>query len=361
MVISKAECKDWARSHFRGFENILMPSFTPDFGALDEEGIRLDVRRSIEHGVFSVFAVPLALSPQETARFLKVVCDEARGRCAVGIPLIEPTRELGMQLLETAAAAGVTHVLIHPWHELRFDSEEALYRHYREFIDASPLAFVLWATDGRQFQNLHPGNVAVNVCERLTELPNVVAMKLMTTLDLPTVYELCERVHRKTLIGTVHLGLLPFMVKNFGTTWSGAWTIEALQSPEQPLVVEYLDHLLGGRTDAAMKAFWRIKPGYDALFQLMGPMLPKGVHPFTHLKYYQWCMGGNGGLLREPMDPAEREFPLRPNERQAIRNAYRSIGITATDADDSAFVTGRAAHRRGVTPDALTMTPTYTR
>ena len=53
--------KAWAKEHIRGFENILMPSFTPDLSGLDEAGVRLDVRRSIEHGFFSVFAVPLGL------------------------------------------------------------------------------------------------------------------------------------------------------------------------------------------------------------------------------------------------------------------------------------------------------------
>ncbi len=361
MAISKAECKDWARSHFRGFENILMPSFTPDFSGLDEEGIALDVKRSIEHGVFSIFAVPLALSPQETAQFLKVVVKAAGSKAAVGVPLIEPTPEANHGLIKAAEAAGCTHLLIHPWHTLKFETEEALYRHYREYIDSSNLAFVLWATDGRQFQNLHPDNVSVNVYDRLCDLQNVVAIKLMTTLSLPTVFELSERVHKKTLIGTVHLGLLPFMVKHYGTTWSGAWTIEALQSPDKPYIVEYLDHLLAGRTDQGVKAFWRIKPAYDALFQLISPMLPKGVHPFTHLKYYQWCVGGNGGLLREAMDPAEREFPLRPQDRQAIRNAYKTIGITTRDAEDGAFETGWAAAQRGVKANALTQTPTYTR
>ena len=74
---------------------------------------------------------------------------------------------------------------------------------------------------------------------------------------------------------------MPLLVKHYGMRWSGAWTIEALQSPEQPYVVEYLEHMLAGRWPEASDTYWRIKPGYDALFRLMAPMLPKGVHPFT--------------------------------------------------------------------------------
>jgi 4-hydroxy-tetrahydrodipicolinate synthase len=37
--------KAWARTHFRGMENLFLPSFTADFSQLDEERIRADVRR----------------------------------------------------------------------------------------------------------------------------------------------------------------------------------------------------------------------------------------------------------------------------------------------------------------------------
>lgn len=358
MAVSKGERKDWARAHFRGFENILMPSFSPDFAALDEEGIRHDVRTSIAHGVFSVFAVPLALDARETRRFLEVVCDEADGRIAVGLPLIAPTLEAGRTLLASAQAAGCTHALVHPWHEYRPETEDDLYRYYRELIDATDMGVVLWATDGTQFAHLHPSNVAAGVFERLAALPNVVAVKLMTTLDLTATYELCERLHDQVLVGGVHLGIMPLLVRHYGMQWSGAWTIEALQSPQRPYVAEYLGHLLDGDTGRALERYWRIKPAYDDLYALMAPMLPKGVHPFTHLKYYQWCVGGNGGLLREPEDANEAQFPLRPDDRAHMRAAYRKIGIEP-DPEEASFIVGRAAYARGVRPADLVRQPTY--
>jgi 4-hydroxy-tetrahydrodipicolinate synthase len=351
--------KQWAKRHFVGFENILLPSFTPDLRDLDEEGIRHDVRLSIRHGFFSVFCVGTGLSPDETQRFFRVVADEAAGRVAIGTPLIAPTEADRAGLLSLAAAAGVTHLLPHPFPDFHADTESDLERFYRSIIHNTDLAVVLWATDGPQFQNLHPSNVVLPVFDRLADCENVVAIKLMTTLELPTVYECCERLHDRLLIGGVHLGLMPLLTRHYGMQWSGAWTVESLQSAEQPLVGMYLDALVHGRTEEAMKLYWRIKPAYDALFALMAPMLPRGVHPFTHLKYYQWCVGGNGGLLREPWDPNEREFPLRPAERRAMRAAYRLIGIEPTGDDDAVFVVGRAAHRRGARPADMPVKPTW--
>jgi len=358
-VTPRGDLKGWAREHFRGFENILMPSFTADLSGVDEAGVRHDVRRSIDHGCFSVFAVAGGTSPEETSRFLGAVADEAGGRVSVGVPVHGETAEAAIEQLQLAEAAGCTHALIFPPHTFRAETADDLYAYYRTAIEATGLAVVLWATDGVQFQHLHPSNVVVDVYDRLCDLDNVIALKLMTTLDLTTVFELCERTHEKVRIGGVHLGSMPLLVKNYGMQWSGAWTIEALQSPEQPYVVRFLERMLAGDWDAALDTYWQMKPAYDALFRLMAPMLPKGVHPFTHLKYYQWCVGGNGGLLREPWDPNERDFPLTPADREAIKSSFRSIGIEPTSDPDECFVVGRALYKQGVRASDVPVKNTY--
>lgn len=359
MVTEQTNNLEWAKAHFVGFENILTPSFTPDQKQLDEEGIRHDVRHSIANGVFSIFCVGMWLSPDELKQFFEIVVDEAAGRVAVGSPLIEPTPEAVHGVIRIAEEAGLTHLLVHPFHNFHAETEDELFEFYRDVIENTSLAVALWAVDGPQFANLHPSGVAINVLDRLADYDNVVAIKLMTTLDLPAVYEIAERMHDRVLIGGVHLGMLPFLSRHYGTQWSGAWTIEALQTPEQPLVNNYLDHLVNGRMDEAMEAYWKLKPGYDELYALMAPMLPYGVHPFTHLRYYQWCTGGNGGLLREPMDPNEKNFPLTPEDRAKIREAFKMIGIEPTSDSDECFVVGRAAWARGARAADMPVKPTY--
>ncbi len=338
----------WAKKHFRGFENILMPSFSPDLAGLDEAGIRLDVRQSISHGFFSAFAVPLGLSREERREYFRIAVDEAGDKIAVSSVVMEPTPEMQYALIEDAGDMGLKHLLIHPFPTFQAQSEDELYEFYRDRIERTNLAVCLWATDGMQFRNLHPSNVALDVYDRLADLPNVIAIKLMTTLDLPVIYQICERLKDRLLIGGVNLGIAPLLVKHYGMQWSGAWTQEALQSPQQRFAVDYLELLLAGRDDEAIELYWKIKPAYGALFALMSPMLPKGVHPFTHLKYYQWCVGGNGGLMREADDPAERVFPVTAAEREHVKAAYRSIGIEPCADDVESFIVGRAAYQNGV-------------
>ena len=39
---ARSEKKEWAREHLKGLGGLILPSFTPDFKSLDEDGIRLD-------------------------------------------------------------------------------------------------------------------------------------------------------------------------------------------------------------------------------------------------------------------------------------------------------------------------------
>lgn len=46
----KKEARDWARARLRGCANAILASYTRDLSALDEAGIRHDVRRELELG-----------------------------------------------------------------------------------------------------------------------------------------------------------------------------------------------------------------------------------------------------------------------------------------------------------------------
>ena len=85
--VDRAHRKEWAREHFRGLENILIASFTPDLKKLDEAGIRLDVRNSIRHGFFSTLCAPPGLTVAEQKRFMDIAVDEAAGRISVALAL----------------------------------------------------------------------------------------------------------------------------------------------------------------------------------------------------------------------------------------------------------------------------------
>ncbi len=337
------------RAKFQGIENILLPSFTPDLKELDEEGIRHDVRMSKRHGFFSVFLAGVGLTPDELVKMIGIVADEAAGELQVAYPAGFEGFDDEQGLIRRASDAGATHMLLHPPFDWKPANEAELEGWYRDMIGAGDLGAVLWATDGWNFRHFAPGNIPINVIDRLADHDRVLAIKPMTTLDEAILFDLCEKVHDRLVMGCVNLRMFPIMSKYYGASWSGAWTAEALQSPDKPYIADYVRQMNAGEYEAAIETYYKLIPAYQALFGMMAPLLPKGVHPFTQLKYYQWFVGGNGGLMRPPHHPLEREFKLTGEQRQSIAEAYGTLGIDKQGPDES-FVTGRAAYEGGTRP-----------
>jgi 4-hydroxy-tetrahydrodipicolinate synthase len=85
-----------------------------------------------------------------------------------------------------------------------------------------------------------------------------------------------------------------------------------------------------------------------AFFEFQAPIIERGSHPIAHMRYYQWCTGGNGGL---PRDSGAGVPVLTTESRSAILTTFASVGIEVDD--DGSFVVGRAAHASGVRADDL--------
>ena len=78
---SRADAKAWAHENWTGLCNVLIPSYTADLKALNEAGIRHDVRRNIELGFWGALLVSeVATTAAEMRRFMEIAVDEAAGR-----------------------------------------------------------------------------------------------------------------------------------------------------------------------------------------------------------------------------------------------------------------------------------------
>lgn len=342
--VKRSHRKEWAREHFKGFENIFLPSYLPNSAEFDEEGIRLDVRQAAAHGFFSTFVSAGGADMAQRKRLLDIVTDEAKGKILVSTGAWAPTVAESIAWLQYAESRGVEHALV-GLPRTGFQTEDELYEYVATIAEATDVGIVVYAVDGEAYRQFHPANVPFRVFDRLADLPNVVAMKVMTTLDLPTTMGLYELLNERILVGTVNFSFTPMLVKFYDMQWSGAWTVEALQSPEKPYFVEMMRLLQQGKTEKALQIYWKITPAIKALYNLMAPLLPRGLHPWPHLKFYQYLVGGNGsiGPVREDMG---HTFTLTAEERQSFRDAYRAIGIEPA-MNDEEFLVGRAAYARG--------------
>jgi 4-hydroxy-tetrahydrodipicolinate synthase len=169
-------------------------------------------------------------------------------------------------------------------------------------------------------------------------------------------FEACEELGHKMLLGPVNLEMLPLIAKVCPVQFTAMWQVETCQSPEKPHVVDYLNLLAEGRIEDARKLYWQFEPLVRLFWEEQAPILARGGHPWVHLKYHQWAVGGNGGLFRPMETPSEQFSPVTAPERRRIRETYEAAGITTREPEDE-FLVGRTAYSLGRRPTSLASNP----
>jgi 4-hydroxy-tetrahydrodipicolinate synthase len=335
MTIDRSDRKAWAREHFRGLENCIMPSFRQDLRELDEEGVRLDVRQSISHGFFSsLCALETGLTTDEKKQMLSIATDEAGDKLGIALSLTGETIDENIDILRHAESVGATHALVSYPQAFRPKTQDEVYAFVRALADSTNIGLYLFVSDKFSFHHLHPSGVPFEAYEKLADVDNIVAIKL-GGMDSGMIYECCERFNDRLLVTTVNIGLLPMLRKMYGLQWSGAWTVEALQSPGHPYAVDFMNLLLADRIDDAMAIYWRLAPALGSMMRVMAPLVPTGTYHWPMLKFYQWLSGGNGGMTRQPC------MRLFERDMMAIRGGLRAVGIDCKDPNED-FYAGRA-------------------
>ena len=345
--------KEWARAHVRGAEPILSPSFMPDYAALDEEAIRIDVANSIRHGFYSVFASRAALNVDESKRMLEVMIDAAAGRILVSGATTGASTEDDVTFARRAADLGCDLLFVsNP--RVRDASSDDLLAWYRAVIEETELPVMLYASLDPRHPDRGPAGIALDVFDSLADLPNVVAIKLTQPMSAATAFVVCERLADRLLVAPVNLELFPLLAKHYGAQSTGPWNVEAIQSPSDPYVVDFVEACADGDFERAMRVHDAMEPALRAFFAFQAPIIERGSHPIAHMKYFQWCTGGNGGLPREVGGGVP---VLTADARDAIRTTYAAVGIEVDD--DGSFLVGRAAHARGVPDDRVAPNSLY--
>jgi len=346
--------KEWARTHLKGVEGDILPSFSADFSGLDADGIRHDVRLAQRHGFFAVFCGGPIITKAEYKQLITTVCDEARGKMLVSVVASEPTVEGNLDVLQHAEQAGCSHAMV----ILRqgADSEKELVANYRRIIEGTNLGIILYAYASPAFKHLHRTGLPLGVYDELANLPNVIGVKLTQSMSAATAMECCEVLSPRLIIDTADLDMMMVLARSYPVQWTGQWLVEAIQSPQRPYVVDLVNQLASRNISAASDLFWKIQPAYRAFADLQRPFLLRGSHPWTHMKYYQWCVGGNGGLLRA--DEHEKT-PMVRNDRIAIHRNFEMIGIDASRDDEELFVVGRSNYAKNIRKTDLPELPAY--
>jgi 4-hydroxy-tetrahydrodipicolinate synthase len=353
-IATRKDYKAWARANIKGVEAVVHPSYLPDFSGLDAEGVRIDVRQAIAEGAFAIFASPAGLSLEEYKSVLTIIRDECGDKALSSAVVRRFTTEENLEVLAHAAAIGCSHALL--WLPNPPETADAMFDVYANLINSADIGICLYAHRLPAYKSMHPSGLALPVLRDLAALPNVVSAKLTQTLDAVAAMEACDFLADRVMCGSADLGMIPLLSRVYPMQWTGQFLIEAMQSVERPYIVEFMDALNDGRTSEATALYWKIQSASKAFNDLQRPFLLAGSHPWTHLKYYQFLTGGNGGLLR-PM--TDETTVLDAATRKGMEDSLRAIGIPIHDRPLDEFIVGAANYARGVRPADMASLPCW--
>lgn len=282
--------------------------FTASF-ALDEEGLRRNVRRYVSVGLRGVFCNGLmgevwALSHEERRRVLEVLVDEGKGQLGVSVVVTASSLQETLELGAHAKRAGATHaVLMVPTAGPRSDEQQlAYFRHVCERLDMPVVIFNAATAAGSP---LKP-----EVFSKLCELPQ---LKLLKT----TAYAENEVLRQAARNGVMVSD--PLEEHFFVSYTQYAQRIlyadpepYLYQAPGSRPVEDYIAALDVGADAKARETADALAPIRCVFNKWIMDPLGRGHMPCAALKY--WCdlIGLAGGMVRPPLqvlsDDAKRQL-----------------------------------------------------
>jgi 4-hydroxy-tetrahydrodipicolinate synthase len=327
------EERDWAREHFRGVFNVIIPSFSNDLHSVNEAAIRHDVRRDIELGFAGALMVSeTATTMSEYEQCLGWAVDEARGNLKLLHHASFDTLEDNKVAARQAETAGAELMLLSYPPSFYPADENAIYEYTRALCDSTNLAVMIFAVPLWGFERVHPACLSVGLIERLiTDCPNVVAVKSEGGYpSLGGFAQVWERFHDRVVVThpivqhAIPLAtLLPLQaIATSNTEYYGDAVPQMLRLAQS------------GENDKAMEIFWRITPAWRANESIAA--IP-GANIVNRMawKYQAWLNGFNGGPVRMPTTR------IVWTQMQAFRRALEASGVDVTSDPDEAFFVGR--------------------
>ena len=331
---TRKEAKEWAREHFHGVCNILLPSFTTDFKRLNEKAIRHDLRKCVEFGFWGSLLVAreAGVTFEETREFIDIVTDERPKGFYLVLHGSFDTLEDTVEMCNYAAERGVELCLLSYPPNFWPHSGQEIYEWTAEVARRTDIALELFGVDLWGFRRLDVRDFPYDAVKKICDLDTVVAFK--NELALPGTGAMVEAqrdLADKVIICNPLEHQAPGLVANYKTQWMGTSNYEYTAD----IVPRFFKLMHEDKWDEAMKLYWQIQPAREAKSKLHSSH--KGAHLLHRnaWKYMAWLNGFNGGLLRMP------QMRLHYDQMQFLRKGLEDSGIKTTSDPDEAFLIGR--------------------
>jgi len=291
MVIGQNIPEIWAAIH-TPFDNS---------GAIDEAGVRRNVRHYIAAGLAGVFCNGLigevwSLTLQERKRVIEVIADEAGGRLGISVVISGPSVEETVELGEHARRLGVSHaVLMVPTSGPRSPAQQFAYLHH--ICTRLEMPIVIFNARTAAGSPLDPA-----VFTQLCSLPN---LKLLKTTGTSAENAALRQAARNGVLVSDPLE------ENFFGNMQGEGQSILYADPEPYLyqrgdfrpIANYVALLASGQTEEAARVCASLAPQRTVFNKWIMDPLKSGHMPNAAVKH--WCdlIGIAGGAVRAPVTP----------------------------------------------------------
>ncbi|WP_310642702.1 dihydrodipicolinate synthase family protein [Limnohabitans sp.] len=323
MKYKKSEAKEYAREHMVGVWAANLSPFN-DALQLDEKAYRDNLNHWINDlklgGLFiagkqaEFFSMSIAERKRLMDLSVEVASDAGNrngaGACGIVTSCSDTNLDVVLELAEHSKNIGADYVIVHsPVLHFGADTDETIYEYYRYLSEKIDLGLAMWN---------HPdcGYVmSPELCARIAELPNVVAIKYST--DRAKYARLTEMVGDKIHVSNPdETDWLENIIELGWKLYLCSTPPFLLQSKVDQRMNEYTQLAFAGKYEEARKVRDSLNPVRDAIKHSK----PKGK-PQAHGKYWQELLGQHGGPVRRPL------LQLTEAEREATRQAFAQCGL----------------------------------
>jgi len=318
MKYHKRDAKDYARQNLRGIWAAALTPFTPDL-ALDEEGFRRNLRHWYRDlGLGGIFVSGkqgefFSMSLAERKRTFELAVEEAAAageRCGTILSCSDQNLDTVLELAHHAQAVGGDYIVVHsPLLHFGHDVESTVYEYYRHIAEKVDIGIALWS---------HPDAgylMSPELCARLAELPNIVAIKYSVPRDM--YIKLSRTAGDKLIVSTAS------EIEWFDNIVELGWQVYLCSTPPYLMQTKH-DQRMKEYTELAMRGevakARKVRDSLEPVRQALRRTRPAGT-PQAHQKYWQELLGQAGGSVRRPL------LNLTEAEKEATRAAFESCGL----------------------------------
>ena len=315
MKYRKNDAKDYAREKLRGLWAANLTPFKSNLD-IDEQGFRKNLRHWIDDlelgGLFicGKQAEFFSMSLAERKRQFEITVEEADGRCGTMMSCSDENIDTVLDLAHHAENVGADYIIVHsPPLYFHKSIDDVLFRYYEYISSQVDIGIALWHQPDYNYV------MSPQLCAKIAELPNVVAIKYSVTRDLYS--ELTRIAGDKLLVSTSSEDhWLDNIIELGWQVYLCSTPPFLMQTKVDRRIKQYTELAFAGNFDKARAVRDSLEPVRNALKATRPDDKPQ-----AHQKYWQELIGQVGGPVRRPL------LNLTEEEKARTRDALEKCDL----------------------------------